>query len=127
MDEFDSELRRAFAALEDPADGGFAAQVSTRVARKERARSVQGWLNVAAFLVAGGAFAYGLFGVLQSMVPAALAALGFGVSEVQSAWMASRDLAGVNVTGLGAALTPLLLAAAVAVGGLVAARAATED
>jgi hypothetical protein len=122
MDEFDSELRRAFAALGDPADEGFTASVAKRVGRGERARAAQGWLNVAAFVVAGGAFAYGLFGVVQVIGPALAGEFGLGLAKIHGALTGGAD----RLPGLGAALMPLLMTAAAVAGGLFVARAASE-
>jgi hypothetical protein len=117
MDEFDSELRRAFASLEDPADDGFAAGVSRRVARGESQDRVRVWLNAAAFVVAGGAFAYGVFGIARAFAPSLTAEYGLRLAEAQGA------LANVNLAALAAGLLPLVLAGGAVIGGLAVARA----
>lgn len=122
MREFDADLKRAFAALEDPADDGFSVAVVHRVARKEQARSVKGWAHLGAFVVAGGAFAYGVIGALQALGPGLMAEFGLGLAQAHGA-LSTGSLS----AGMGALLTPFLLAAAIGVGGLAVARAVTND
>lgn len=121
MREFDADLTRAFAALEDPADNGFATAVTRRVAFQEKARAVRGYVHLAAFAVAGGAFAFGVLGSFQAMGPGWMAELGLGLAEAHGALAA-----GSIPAGIGALLTPLLVAAAAGIGGLAIARAVTD-
>jgi len=122
MDEFDSELRRAFAAIPDPVDAGFTASATKRVARLEQRRSARDWLSVVALGVAGVAVGLAIFSALRGVAPTFASDLGLSVAQLHGALTSGRYLA-----GLGAALLPLLLAAGAAAGGLAIARAATEE
>lgn len=121
MNEFDADLKRAFASLEDPADAGFAVSVAHRVERRERALVARGWLNQAAYGVAGGALAYGLVSMFQSVGPAMMAQFGLDLAQMHGAVSA-----GAQQALLGAGFIPLALAAVAALGGVFVARTVAE-
>jgi hypothetical protein len=126
MTDFDAELKRAFAALEDPADNGFAAAVSARVARKESRLAALSVARIAAFAVAGGAFALAVISAAQTVGPGMVAQLGLEFTAAYGAVSKGASEAATLQAALGSILTPLLLAAAAGVGGLAVARSATD-
>ncbi|MGE0044127.1 MAG: hypothetical protein AB7J28_12765 [Hyphomonadaceae bacterium] len=121
MDDFDADLKRAFASLEDPADNGFTAAVAHRVERAERAQTARAWLNQAAYGVAGGALAYGLVSIGQAVGPSMLAQLGLDFAQFHAA-----VATGSQQALLGAGIVPLVLAAIAGIGGVAAARTIAE-
>ncbi len=124
-DDFNADLKRAFAGLEDPPDAGFTAAVTHRVAGRERALAARGWLNNAAYAVAGGALAY----ALASYIPALASSLAPSVVE-QVARVS--DLYGGFAGGLRQAtastILPLIvmLGALAGVGGVAVARTVAD-
>ena len=126
MTEFDAELKRAFAAVEDPADGGFAHAVSARVARRERRLQILSVVRTGAFAIAGGAFALAVVSVAQTVGPGMVAQLGLDMTTAYGAVAKGASDAASLQAAFGGILTPLLLAAAAGIGGLAVARTAAD-
>jgi hypothetical protein len=126
MTDFDAELKRAFAGLEDPADQGFTAAVSARVAGREKRQSVLGVLRVGAFVIAGGAFLFAMASLVQLIGPMMVAQLGLEFTSAYATVSKGAADAASLQGALASMLTPLLLAAAAGIGGLSIARSATE-
>jgi len=118
---FDPDLKRAFALMDDPTDDGFTVAVTGAVARREKARAFARWAQLGAFVAAAGAFAYGIVGAFQALGPGIMAEFGLGLAQAHGA-LASGSVS----AGLGAVLTPLMIAVATGIGGLAVARASVE-
>jgi hypothetical protein len=126
MTDFNADLKRAFAALEDPADDGFAETVSARVAGRENRLAILGVLRIAAFAVSATAFALAVVSMAQAVGPGMVAQLGLELTTAYGA--VSKGTAEVSTlqAALAGALTPLLLAAAAGIGGIAVARSAGD-
>ena len=119
---FEADLRRSFAAIEDPVDDGFSFAVSAKVGQRERAAKAGMWARAAAFALAGGAAAFGVISLVQGVGPALLTQVGFGVLAVQSA-LAGGDFSQI---GASAILGQTLIALGMGAGGVAAYRAVSE-
>ena len=123
MSDFDALLKRSFAEAHEPADEGFAVQVSHAVARNERLARIRNAAQTGAWVVAGGAVAFGIYGLAMSVAPDVLASLGFGMSRAHSV---------INGPGadmmrtLSAGMTQILLVTGAIAGGFAAYRATQE-
>jgi hypothetical protein len=70
MSAFEDDLKTLFAAEPDPADDGFSANLSARVARRERILGVLSFAGYVATALAALALVLTLYWVLQGLVPA---------------------------------------------------------
>ncbi len=102
--DFDVELTRAFALVEDPSDNGFTVAVGHRVARTETRRRIGRGLHTALMGVAGAAGAFALWQVVGAAAPQIVAGLGLNLAMLVTAQ--------APVISLGMPLTMLIGAAA---------------
>jgi hypothetical protein len=126
MNDFDALLKRSFAEASEPADDGFSAAITARVARAEKAAKVRNAVQTGGVIVALAAVAYGLSGLAGSLVPELVASAGLELARAHGAVSGSSVNAGGLVQALGAGLSQVLLVAAALAGGAVAFRTAQE-
>lgn len=69
MSAFEDDLKTLFAAEADPADDGFSANLSARVARRERVLGMLSFAGYVATALAALALVLTLYWVLQGLVP----------------------------------------------------------
>ena len=123
MSDFDAFLTRSFAEAHEPADDGFSVHVARAVSRNERLARIRNTVQSSAWVVAGGAVAFGLYGLAMSVAPDVLASLGFGMSRAHEVITGP----GANMAQtIGAGMTQILLVTGAIAGGLVAYRATQE-
>ena len=123
MEDFDALLKRGFAEAHEPADDGFSVNVSSAVARHERAAKLRAAVQTSGLGLAAAVTLFGVYGLLQSFGPDMLASAGLGFVHAKAVLGAPVENA---VQGLGASLTEVLFATAAVAGGLVAYRSAQE-
>lgn len=122
MDAFETSLRGAFAELPEPADEGFTAHVTQRVARRERFGVVGVLTQRVGMAAAAAATLYGAVQMLSAFAPQLMATLGLELARAHGALSS-----GTLDPAFGAAATQMLLiTAAVIAGGTVAYRTANN-
>jgi len=123
MTDFDALLKRSFAEAHEPADDGFSAQVGYAVARGERGARIRNAFQTGAWVIAGGAVLFGLYGMSMNFAPGVLTSLGFGMSRAHEVLSGP----GANMMQVvSAGLVQIMLVTGAIAGGLVAYRATQE-
>ncbi len=121
---FDADLKRAFAAYEEPADQGFSVAVARRVAGRERSAQVLDAIHRGAMIVGVLAAAYFAFEIVAALGPGLLASFGLEIFHARGAFdQASFSLPIAPMLNvLGASMVQVTLALAAVAGGLVVVR-----
>lgn len=130
MNDIDALLKRSFAEAPEPADDGFAVQVTHAVARRETVAKWRQGAQNAGMAAAGVGVLYGVYGLVGAFGQQFLASAGLEIALAHSALSSAPDAAGAQaqnlVQAVGAGLTQVLFIAAALAGGAVAYRA-TQD
>lgn len=127
MTEFNALLKRSFAEAHEPADDGFSAAVSRRVARREAGAQSRFGLQMGALGIAVAAVAYGLWSIVGGLAPDLAASAGLELARAHGALSGGPSVSFANVAqSMGAGLTQVLLVAAALAGGAVAFRNAQD-
>jgi hypothetical protein len=130
MTEFNAMLTRAFAeAHDEPADDGFAVQVSHAVARNERINKVRNAAYTVGMAAAGAAILYGAYGIASVFGQEFLASAGIELARAHGAVANAPSVGGAAqglLSSIGAGMTQILLITGVLAGGAVAYRSVQE-
>jgi hypothetical protein len=127
MNDFDALLKRSFAEAHEPADDGFAVQVSRSVARNEAALKVRNAAYSVGMAAAAAAIVYGGYGFVSLFGQEMLASAGLEVARVHSAMSSAPTFNTQSaIQSLSAGLGQMLLVFGALAGGAVAYRAAQD-
>lgn len=128
MSEFDALLKRSFAEAHEPADDGFVAQVSARVAKREKLAQMRVGTQMLGVAIGLAAAAYGLFELLAVFGPGFAATAGLEIARLHGAVSGGEPVSFAGIAqSMGAGMTQILLiTGAVTAGAAVAFRSAQD-
>lgn len=129
MTDFDALLKRSFAEAHEPADDGFAVNVTHVVARREAGLKARGYMQYGAITIGAAAVSWGLYTFAGAFGQEFMASAGLEVARMHAAVNAAPDAGAAAqnfIQSMGAGLTQILLVTAALAGGAVAYRSTQE-
>ncbi len=129
MTDFDALLKRSFAEAHEPADDGFAVNVTHVVAMREAGLKARSYMQYGAIMIGSAAVSWGLYTFAGAFGQEFMASAGLEVARMHAAVNSAPDAGAAAqnfIQSMGAGLTQILLVSAALAGGAVAYRSTQE-
>ena len=126
MNAFESDLKRMFAEVPDPADDSFSVRVAEKVQTREASRKWAGWARIAAFVVGALTALVAVFMALKSFGLMLMADMGLGLARLHGLVTEAEFSSSLNQSIMGVGLTQILLMTLALAGGAYAMRRARD-